>query len=213
MQEAPYLFIFTFDCTRSSLLCVGFSLAASNRLLFVVVVGLLMAAASRCVVPRLRSAGSAVVGTQAQLLRGLWDLPGPGIDAVSPALAVGFLSTGPAGKWDRGLRTSNSASRLLSTCYISTCVSLHDVPLEGCACPLVLKLQYSGHLMRGASSLGKTLILGKIEGRRGRRWQRMRWLDASTDSMDMNSSKLQEMVKDRGAWRAGVCGVTESDTT
>ena len=61
--------------------------------------------------------------------------------------------------------------------------------------------------------MGKTLILGKIEGRRGRRWQRMRWLDASTDSMDMNSSKLQEMVKDRGAWRAGVCGVTESDTT
>ena len=64
---------------------------------------------------------------------------------------------------------------------------------------LTLKLQYFGHLMRGANSLGKTLILGEIEVRRGRRWQRMRWVDGITDSMDMNSSKLQEMVKDRGA--------------
>ena len=78
---------------------------------------------------------------------------------------------------------------------------------------LTLKLQYFGHLMTGASSLGKTLILGKIEVRRGRRWRRMRWVDGITDSMDMNSSKLQEMVKDRGAWRAALYGVTELDTT
>ena len=61
--------------------------------------------------------------------------------------------------------------------------------------------------------MGKTLILGKIEVRRGRRWRRMRWVDGITDSMDMNSSKLQEMVKDRGAWRVALYGVTELDTT
>ena len=75
-----------------------------------------------------------------------------------------------------------------------------------------LKLQYFGHLMRRANSLEKTLMLGKIEGKRRRRLQRMRWLDSITDSMDMNLSKLRDTVEDRGAWHAGVHGVTYSQT-
>ena len=85
----------------------------------------------------------------------------------------------------------------------------HEYSLEG----LMLKLQYFGHVMQRTASLEKTVMLEKIEGKRRRGWQRMRWLEGITNSMDMNVSKLWETVKYREAWHASPWGCKESDMT
>ena len=85
-----------------------------------------------------------------------------------------------------------------------------EYSLEGLT--LKLNLQYFGHLMQRADSLEKTLMLGKTEGKRRKGWQRKRWLDSITDSMDMNLTKFRETLKDRGAWCAVVHGVSKSWT-
>ena len=107
--------------------------------------------------------------------------------------------------WRRPLRVSWTARRSNQSILKEICP---EFSLEG----LMLKLQYFGHLMRRADSLEKTLMLGKIEGGRRRGWQKIRWLDSITDSVDRNLSKLRDMVKDREAWRVAFHGVPNSQT-
>ena len=109
--------------------------------------------------------------------------------------------------WKRCLRVPWTTRRSNQTILkeISPAYSLEGLMLK-------LKLQSYGHLMQRPNSLEKTLMLVKIKDRRRRGWQRMRWLDGITDSVDMNLSKLQEIVKDREAWHVAVCGAAKNQT-
>ena len=107
--------------------------------------------------------------------------------------------------WTRVLKDSWTARR-------SNRSILREINLEYSLEGLKLKLQYSGHLMRTEDSLEKFLMLGKIEGRRRRGCQRMRWLDGLNEAMNVNLGKFREMVRDREAWRAAVHAVAESQT-